>query len=49
MSETVRVRYAPSPTGKQHTGAARTPLFNWAYARRHGEQKNRRDTLPDRH
>jgi nondiscriminating glutamyl-tRNA synthetase len=32
----VRVRYAPSPTGKQHIGGARTALFNWAFARRHG-------------
>ncbi len=36
MSDTIRVRYAPSPTGKQHIGGARTALFNWAYARRHG-------------
>jgi glutamyl-tRNA synthetase len=31
-----RVRFAPSPTGKLHIGGARTALFNWAYARRHG-------------
>ncbi len=31
----VRVRFAPSPTGKLHIGGARTALFNWAYARRH--------------
>jgi len=36
VSDTIRVRYAPSPTGKQHIGGARTALFNWAYARRHG-------------
>ena len=36
MSETVRVRFAPSPTGKLHIGGARTALFTWAYARRHG-------------
>ena len=33
---TVRVRYAPSPTGMLHVGGARTALFNWAWARRHG-------------
>jgi len=32
---TVRVRYAPSPTGLLHVGGARTALFNWAWARRH--------------
>jgi glutamyl-tRNA synthetase len=32
----IRVRFAPSPTGKLHIGGARTALFNWAYARRHG-------------
>jgi nondiscriminating glutamyl-tRNA synthetase len=31
----VRVRYAPSPTGHFHIGAARTVLFNWLYARKH--------------
>lgn len=31
-----RLRYAPSPTGDLHIGGARTALFNWAYARRHG-------------
>jgi glutamyl-tRNA synthetase len=30
---TVRVRFAPSPTGYLHIGAARTALFNWLYAR----------------
>ncbi len=33
---TVRVRIAPSPTGNLHIGTARTALFNWLYARRHG-------------
>ena len=33
---TVRTRFAPSPTGFLHLGSARTALFNWAYARRHG-------------
>ncbi len=31
----VRVRFAPSPTGRLHIGGARTALFNWAFARRH--------------
>ena len=33
---TVRVRFAPSPTGYLHIGAARTALFNWLYARKTG-------------
>src|ERR1700676_4193287 len=32
----VRVRFAPSPTGYLHVGGARTALFNWLVARRHG-------------
>jgi glutamyl-tRNA synthetase len=35
MSDTVRVRFAPSPTGSFHVGSARTALFNWAFARHH--------------
>src|SRR6185295_10446789 len=35
MSETVRVRFAPSPTGYLHLGGARTALFNWLFARKH--------------
>jgi glutamyl-tRNA synthetase len=31
-----RVRFAPSPTGYLHIGGARTALFNWLWARRHG-------------
>ena len=31
---TVKVRFAPSPTGPLHIGGARTVLFNWLYARR---------------
>ena len=31
-----RVRFAPSPTGYLHVGGARTALFNWLYAKRHG-------------
>lgn len=36
MSETVRVRIAPSPTGKLHLGTARTALYNYLYARHTG-------------
>jgi len=32
---TVRVRFAPSPTGNLHVGGARTALFNWLFARNH--------------
>jgi glutamyl-tRNA synthetase len=32
----IRTRFAPSPTGFLHLGGARTALFAWAYARRHG-------------
>ncbi len=34
MSQQVRVRFAPSPTGYLHVGGARTALFNWLYARK---------------
>jgi glutamyl-tRNA synthetase len=36
MNTTVRVRYAPSPTGEPHLGSVRTALFNWLYARGQG-------------
>lgn len=36
MTAEIRVRYAPSPTGRLHVGGARTALFNWAFARRKG-------------
>jgi glutamyl-tRNA synthetase len=36
MPDTVRVRFAPSPTGYLHLGGARTALFNWLFARQHG-------------
>ncbi|WP_126454198.1 glutamate--tRNA ligase [Sulfuriflexus mobilis] len=35
---TVRTRFAPSPTGYLHVGGARTALFSWLYARKHGGQ-----------
>jgi len=35
-SKKPRVRFAPSPTGQLHLGGARTALFNWLYARKHG-------------
>jgi glutamyl-tRNA synthetase len=34
----LRVRFAPSPTGYLHVGGARTALFNWLLARKHGGQ-----------
>lgn len=36
MTNKIRVRYAPSPTGLLHIGNARTALFNYLYARHHG-------------
>ncbi|NMG30891.1 glutamate--tRNA ligase [Aromatoleum evansii] len=36
MASNVRTRFAPSPTGYLHIGGARTALFSWAFARRHG-------------
>ncbi len=36
MSESVRVRFAPSPTGYLHIGGVRTALFNWLFARHEG-------------
>lgn len=36
MTRTVRTRFAPSPTGFLHVGGARTALYCWAFARRHG-------------
>ena len=33
---TIRVRFAPSPTGHLHVGGARTALYNWLYARKTG-------------
>ena len=36
MKQSVRVRFAPSPTGYPHVGNIRTALFNWLFARRYG-------------
>jgi glutamyl-tRNA synthetase len=38
VAAAVRVRLAPSPTGTLHIGTARTAVFNWLFARRHGGQ-----------
>jgi glutamyl-tRNA synthetase len=50
VTETVRVRFAPSPTGHLHIGGARTAIYNWAFARRHGGKFVLRidDTDPER-
>ena len=46
----LRVRFAPSPTGKLHIGGARTAIFNWAFARAQGGSFILRieDTDPER-
>lgn len=46
----VRLRFAPSPTGPLHLGNARTALFNWLFARKHDGRFLLRieDTDPDR-
>ncbi len=36
MTDKVRVRFAPSPTGRLHLGGARTAIYNWAFARANG-------------
>ncbi|MGI6046286.1 MAG: glutamate--tRNA ligase [Eggerthellaceae bacterium] len=36
QNEKVRVRFAPSPTGRLHIGGARTAIYNWAFARATG-------------
>src|ERR671930_1385893 len=33
MSDSIRVRFAPSPTGALHVGGARAALYNWLFAR----------------
>lgn len=45
---TVIARFAPSPTGYLHIGGARTALFNWLFARRHGGQYKLRIEDTDR-
>ena len=49
-NDNVRVRFAPSPTGKLHIGGARTAIFNWAFARAMGGKFILRieDTDPER-
>lgn len=39
MSEQIRVRFAPSPTGPFHIGGARSALFNWLLARKYKDGK----------
>jgi glutamyl-tRNA synthetase len=48
---TVRVRFAPSPTGFMHVGNARTALFNYLFAKHHGGKLILRieDTDTERH
>ena len=50
MPNSVRVRFAPSPTGALHVGGARTAIYNWAFARRNGGSFILRidDTDPER-
>ena len=51
MSEKkIRVRFAPSPTGRLHVGGARTAIYNWAFARATGGDFVLRieDTDPER-
>ncbi len=38
LDQSVRTRYAPSPTGPQHIGGIRSALFGWLFARRHAGQ-----------
>lgn len=49
--DSVRTRFAPSPTGELHIGGVRTALFNWLFARHHGGQFILRidDTDRERH
>src|SRR3954447_22616116 len=36
MADSIRVRFAPSPTGALHVGGARAALYNWLFARGRG-------------
>ena len=36
MTQQVRLRFAPSPTGNPHIGNVRTAIFGWLFARKHG-------------
>ena len=36
MTDTVRLRFAPSPTGNPHIGNVRTAIFGWLFARKLG-------------
>jgi glutamyl-tRNA synthetase len=36
QAKSIRVRFAPSPTGSMHIGSARTAIFNWLFARKYG-------------
>ena len=38
MTRPVRLRFAPSPTGRPHVGNIRTAMFNWLMARHEGGQ-----------
>jgi len=38
MTQNVRVRFAPSPTGPLHIGGVRTALYNYLFAKKHGGQ-----------
>jgi glutamyl-tRNA synthetase len=50
VTDNVRVRFAPSPTGHLHIGGARTAIYNWAFARHFGGTMVLRieDTDPER-
>ena len=50
MSDQIRVRFAPSPTGRLHIGGARVAIYNWAFARANGGNFVLRidDTDPER-
>ena len=58
MTEEVRVRFAPSPTGSLHIGGVRTALFNWLFARHNNgtfilriedtdRERSTEDTIPE--